>query len=80
MLGEKFMKALLRLILIIGVFSVCFPRLSDAKQADDALLSALALNYCRASLVKILNYNDRIDLIYDCTAILAFDRDERNLG
>jgi len=33
-----------------------------AKTDEDTILSALALNYCRNSLVKIQSYNDRIVL------------------
>ena len=50
-------KILIHLIIILLI-----PTFAFAESNDDALLSALALNYCRNSLVKIQSYNDRIVL------------------
>lgn len=49
-------------ILAFLIQLIVLPSMVFAEVDDDALLSALALNYCRNSLVKIQSYNDRIVL------------------
>jgi hypothetical protein len=49
-------------ILMYLIIILLIPIFAFAGSDDDALLSALALNYCRNSLVKIQSYNDRIVL------------------
>jgi len=41
---------------------VILPALAEETAKDNALQTALALNYCHASLCKIISYNDRIVL------------------
>ena len=57
-------------ILILLISILFSPALASEDTKDDALLSALALNYCRDSLVKILTYNDRVVLDEEYNTII----------
>ena len=59
-------KSIFLLFLCFSINFVSFPNLeisqSYADENDDAFLAILALNYCHLSLVKIIEYNDRVVL------------------
>jgi hypothetical protein len=59
-------KSIFLLILFVVISLASFPNFeisqSYAGEEDDAFLAILALNYCHLSLVKIIEYNDRVVL------------------
>ena len=59
-------KSIFLLILFVVISLASFPNFeisqSYAEEEDDAFLAILALNYCHLSLVKIIEYNDRVVL------------------